>query len=247
MGIKYFGIPCFLLFLVSYSQALAGVVNCEIVSITSCHDCAPVKVKCGKKVGYVNNIRLNHITVKVMNLSDSAELTYQLDSPPDSILQYRVAAAANQLNPWVRDQVSKRFEMNDVKFDESNLLISIVEDGFGLDPAITLYRSPQRDGGKTISSVSVPDVPFRDSCEYLNMPPKLLYSYESTSLCMGEIICHSNGNVFETTAVCVAKRSTCPSAKVCFRTQDVVISTPVDMGLIRYYDSKSGSIIDPGK
>ena len=246
MGIKYFGIPCFLLFLVSYSQASAEVVNCEIVSITSCHDCAPVKVKCGKKVGYVNNIRLNHIKVKVMNLSDSAELTYQLDSPPDSILQYRVAAAAIQLNPWVRDQVSKRFEMNDVKFDERNLLISIVEDGFGLDPAITLYRSPQRDGGKTISSV--PDVPFRDSCEYLNMPPKLLFSYESTNMCIGEVICHSNGNVFETTAVCHPKSNNrCPSAKACYRTQDIAITTPVDMGLIRYYDSKNGSIIDPGK
>ena len=66
MAIKYLKISCFLYILVSYSQALAGVENCKIVSVTHCHDCAPVKVKCGIKVGYVNNIRLNHIKVEVM-------------------------------------------------------------------------------------------------------------------------------------------------------------------------------------
>ena len=248
MAIKYLKISCFLYILVSYSQALAGVENCKIVSVTHCHDCAPVKVKCGIKVGYVNNIRLNHIKVDVMNLSDSTEVTCQLDSPPDRILQYRDASAANQLNPWIRDELSKRFDMNDAKLDESNLLISIAEDGFGLDPAITLYRSPQRDGGRTISSV--PDVPFRDSCEYLNMPPKLLFSYESTNMCIGEVICHSlsNDRAYKTTAVCHPKsNNSCPSAKACYRTQDIAITTPSNMGLIRYYDSKSGSIIDPGK
>ena len=99
MAINYLKISCFLYILVSYSQALAGVENCKIVSVTHCDDCAPVKVKCGKKVGYVNNIRLNHIKVKVMNLFDSTEVTYQLDSPPDRILQYRNASAAKPVKP----------------------------------------------------------------------------------------------------------------------------------------------------
>ena len=245
MVIKYFKISCFLYILVGYSQALAGVENCEIVSVTHCDDCAPVEVKCGKKVGYVNNIVLNHIKVKVMYLSDSTELTYQLNSPPDGILQYRDASAANQLNPWIRNEVSKRFEMNDVEFNESNLLIRIAEDGFGLDGEITLYRNPQREGGATISSVL--EVPFSNTCEYIALPHLLSLS-EHTKICMGEVICESPGSpAYTTTVVCHSRGNKCPSAIECYIDKSIDVTTPENKGLIRYFDTESGSIIDPGK
>ena len=245
MGINYLKISCFLYILVGYSQALAGVENCKIVSVTHCDDCAPVKVKCGKKVGYVNNIRPNHIKVKVTYLSNSTEVTYQLDSPPDRILQYRDASAANQLNPWIRNEVSKRFDMNDVEFNESNLLIRIAEyGGFGLDGKITLYRNPQRKRGVTISSV--PEVPFSNTCEYI-AEPRLLFSYKYKNMCIGEVICHSSSGVYTRTAVCHTNSLKCPSAVDCYRDADVVATTSANSGLIRYYDTESGSVIDPGK
>ena len=248
MGIKYLKIPCFLFILVSYSQALAEVANCTFVSITHCHDCAPVRVRCGLKQGYVNNIRLNHIKVEVMNLSTSIEVTYQLDSPPDRILQYRDAGAANQLNPWIRDEVSKRFEMNDVEFNESDLLIRVAEDGFGLDPAITLYRNPQREGGETISSA--PEVPFTGTCEWVDLVPRLIAASGMRNLIVGRVICHSSyrKTVYRTTAVCLAKEGfSAPSAIECYKDQYVVVDLPKNSELVRYFDSESGSIIDPSK
>ena len=245
MTIKYLNISCFLYILVSYSQALAGVENCKIVSVTHCDDCAPVEVKCGMKQGYVNNIVLNHIKVKVMNLSDSTEVTYQLDSPPDRILQYRNASAANQLNPWIRNEVRKRFEMKDLEFNESNLLIRIAEDGFGLDGEITLYRNPQREGGATISSVL--EVPFSNTCEYI-APPWLLSLPEHTKICMGKVICEIPGSpAYTTTVVCFSRGNKCPSAIECYIDKSIDVTTPENKGLIRIYDSKSGLIINPGK